>query len=279
MKYCLKYTNLCKNLSKVDEIQIQYIEDRGLLKFMEKFSKQRIILALNGFLPDGELQKLRAIHNQYPDYHFAVAFKNRETCNPEKLITEGIDFFILEPCQNWEYFQWLLKLGVSDVNLSGALAFEFLKVKQVLDRLDRKVNVRITPNITQSIMAETADLIKFYIRPEDMDIYDEYIDVLEFAGLEHQDTFYEIYSKRFFIGNLNQCIYNFNDKVDNKGLTELFGARRVNCGQQCLKGGNCRRCYDMRDISIHMGERAKEQIQKTIKEEQDKIIKNQVGEL
>ena len=31
MKYCLKYTNLCKNLSKVDEIQIQYIEDRGSL--------------------------------------------------------------------------------------------------------------------------------------------------------------------------------------------------------------------------------------------------------
>ena len=73
MRYCLKYTNLCKNLSKADEIQIQYIEDRGLLKFLEKFAAQRIILARESFLPDSELGKLIAIHNQYPEYNFAVS--------------------------------------------------------------------------------------------------------------------------------------------------------------------------------------------------------------
>ena len=271
MKYCLKYTNLCKNLSKVDEIQIQYIEDRGLLKFMEKFAKQRIILAVGGELPESELNKLKAIHKQYPEYRFAVGFKDKATCNYEGLVAAGIDFFIREPCQNWEYLTWLLKIGVSDVNLSGALAFEFPKVKYLLDRQDRKVNARITPNIVQSILPETDSLVKFYIRPEDMEIYEQYIDILEFEGLEHQDTFLDIYQRKIFIGNLNQCIYNFSDKVDNKGLSTLFGERRVSCGQQCLKGGRCRRCYDMKTISVHIAEKVKEQIAKTIKQEQEKI--------
>lgn len=270
MRYCLKYTNLCKNLSKADEIQIQYIEDRGLLKFLEKFAAQRIILALESFLPDSELGKLIAIHNQYPEYNFAVAFKNLDTCNFAKLAETGISFFVREPCQDWETFHYLLSIGVSDINISGPLAFELNKVA-AKQAFDRPVIIRVTPNITQSLRGTTDDLIKFYIRPDDLDLYEPYVDVIEFAGLDKQDAFFDIYKRKLFIGNLNQCIYNFNEQVDNKGLTSLFGERRLNCGQQCIKGGHCRRCYDMKAISIPTAEKVKEQITETIKQEQEKI--------
>ena len=74
MKYCMKYTNICTKLHKADEISIKYIEDKGLVNFMEKFSSQRIILNINPWsFAEGELRKLIAIRKQYPEYNFAVA--------------------------------------------------------------------------------------------------------------------------------------------------------------------------------------------------------------
>ena len=73
MKYCLKYTNICGKLNKADEISIKYIEDKGLIDFMKKFSSQRIILRIDpANFSHSEVKKLIAIHKQYPQYNFAV---------------------------------------------------------------------------------------------------------------------------------------------------------------------------------------------------------------
>jgi hypothetical protein len=146
------------------------------------------------------------------------------------------------------------------------------KVKQILDSLDRKVIIRATPNRVEKIMAQTNSLIGFFIRPEDVEVYEGFIDVLEFEALEHQDTFFSIYAEqKMFIGNLNQCIYNFQEPIDNKGLITLFGERRRDCGRQCLSGGRCHRCYDLADLAKPMGERARDKILETIKKEQEKL--------
>ena len=60
MKYCLKYTNICTKLNRANEISIKYIEDKGLVDFMKKFSfgdeekmiigKRVIINAVVGYL-------------------------------------------------------------------------------------------------------------------------------------------------------------------------------------------------------------------------------------
>ena len=47
MKYCLKYSNKSTKLNRADEITIKYIEDKGLVDFMEKFNKQKINLLID----------------------------------------------------------------------------------------------------------------------------------------------------------------------------------------------------------------------------------------
>jgi hypothetical protein len=146
------------------------------------------------------------------------------------------------------------------------------KVKRVLSSFNRKVVIRATPNKVVKFREGTDDLVGFYIRPEDVEVYEGFIDVLEFEGLEHQDTFFSIYAEhKSFIGNLNQCIYNFQKPIDNKGLITLFGERRRDCGRQCLSGGRCNRCYTLADLAKPMGERARETIMETIKNEQEKL--------
>lgn len=273
MKYCLKYTNICTKLYKADEISIKYIEDKGLVDFMEKFSSQRIILRIEAtYFPESEVRKLIAIKNTYPDYRFAVAMGGYVQELGHTLREAGIDFFESTPCTDWERFNYLIKEGVSDINLSGPLAFDLGNVHRVLNILNPNVQVRVTPNSCLRLNPNTDPLIGFFIRPEDVSVYEDFVDVLEFEGLEHQDTFYSIYAEhKMFIGGLNQCIYGFNKVIDNKGLVSLFGERRKTCAQQCLKGGRCHRCYDLAAIAKNMGDRAKEQILDTIKEEQEKM--------
>lgn len=273
MKYCLKYSNICTKLNQADEISIKYSEDKGLVDFMKKFNAQRIVLRVdvNNFSLN-EIRKLAAIKNTYPELQFTVALNEASPIVVASLKENNIPFYFAIPCTNWEQFNQYINTGVSDIDISGPLAFELSKVKLVLASLDQKVQVRATPNKCINLLPDTNPIIGFYIRPEDIDLYEEFIDILDFEGLEHQDTFFKMYSEeKLFIGNLMQCIYNFNAPVDNKGLITAFGERRRNCGRQCLNGGLCRRCNILVKLSQPMGDRARIQILDTIKKEEKEL--------
>ena len=197
MKYCLKWTNICKHLRDADEISIQYIEDRGLVDFLQKYSDKRVILSIQSDnFDEGEIKKLIAIHKQYPNYRFAIAFDKYNQKLMSLFQQNNIDFYLAEPCQDWETFwQLAVNIGVSDINLSGALAFELPKVKRCLEKMKLNTQIRVTPNIIQSQTGYLHELQHFFIRPEDIDLYEPYVDIIEFEGLEHQDTFYDIYAK------------------------------------------------------------------------------------
>ena len=174
MKYCLQYSNQCKSLKEADEVTIKYIEDKGLVKFLENHKHQRVNLSIAGStLPQPELRKLIAIKKEYPAYRFSVAFEGNRF-DPEvleQLRENNIPFYCSFRCDNWETFNYYIKLGVSDINVSGALAFELPKVKRVLEKNKANIQIRIMPNYCTNTLGWTDHLIGFFVRPEDMLIY------------------------------------------------------------------------------------------------------------
>lgn len=57
------------------------------------------------------------------------------------------------------------------------------------------VNIRILPNIAQSQFADTEDVKKFFVRPEDIHHYEPYVDTLEFlCDISKEATIYKIYA-------------------------------------------------------------------------------------
>lgn len=273
MKYCLKWNNRCSHLKDADEISIKYIEDRGLVDFMKKYADKRIIIRLESTnFTDSEIAKLSAIKKQYPEYKFTVGLPQNDYNLALKFAEKNVPFYFLKPAQNWEDFRfYIIEYGVSDVDISGALAFELPKVKRFLEKNGVNTVIRATPNIIQSQTDNCPPLQHFFIRPDNIDLYEPYIDVIEFEGIEHQDTFYNIYAKeKMFIGKLNQIIYNFPLPIDNLGLIDAFTERRISCGRECLSGGRCNRCMILEKISEKMGpmvrEKIKNKLQKTIKE-------------
>lgn len=267
MKYCLKWNNRCTHLKDADEISIKYIEDRGLVDFMEKYADKRIIIRLESTsFADSEIAKLAAIRKQFPNYRFTVGLPQEDYNLALKLSGKDIPFYFLKPVQNWEKFRfYVAELGVSDIDLSGALAFELPKVKRYLEKIRANTIIRLTPNMIQSQTETCPPLQCFFIRPDDIDQYEPYVDVIEFEGIEHQDTFYNIYAKeKVFIGKLNQVIYNFPLAIDNLGLIPQFGERRISCERECLYGGRCKRCDTLAKISETMGPQTRERIKENL---------------
>ena len=270
MKYCLKWTNLCQNLKNVDEISIKYIEDKGLLDFMKKYAGKRIILRViaDGFA-ESEVAKLVAINNQFPEYKFAVALDKVNTALIKTFTEKEVPFYIQEPVQDWETLNYYTtQLGVCDIDISGPLGFELPKVKKFLDDLNLKVNIRMTPNYARGGTENCPPLKRFFVRPEDIDQYEPYVDIIEFAGIDNQDTFYQVYAKgKSFIGKLNQVIYNFPHGIENIALIPQFTERRIACGRTCLSGGYCHRCETLTGLSQKMAPQVREKIMENIRQE------------
>ena len=274
MKYCLKYSNLYKYLNDADEITIKYIEDKGLVSFMEKFPNKRINLQIDTInFKTSEINILAAIRKNKPELKFVVALDKYDLNLMKELKAKDIPFYASYPCHDWELMHHLVECGVSDINISGPLAFNLPKVKQFIDKQDRPIQTRITANIVASEYDFTPKIVSFFIRPEDIEMYSEYIDICDFEDVSKQNYFYNIYANlKLFYGNLNQIIFNYPDPIDNKCILPQFAERRISCDRECLKGGRCRRCYTMANLAknmhVEVTEQIKENILKQIKEKE-----------
>lgn len=268
MKYCLKWNNLSKKLDKADEISIIYQEDRGLVDFMRKYANKRIILRIDSYkFHSGEIAKLAAIRKQYPELEFTVAMDHQNLALALIFTQKEIPFYFLTPVQDWETFNWYaVDLKVSDIDISGPLGFELPKVKRFLEKNDLSTIIRATPNKVHAITQGCPPIKSFFIRPEDIDTYAEYIDVIEFEGVEHQDTFFNIYAKeKMFVGKLPQVIYNFPTPIDGVGIPSAFAEKRIRCGRECLSGGRCNRCAIIESLAEKAGYQIRKRVDENIK--------------
>ena len=72
-----------------------------------------------------------------------------------------------------------------------------------------------------------------YIRPEDVDFYEKYIDHIEFItkSLEKELTLIKVYKEdKQWPGNLNLLLDNLGENVDNRGFDARFAKNRTTCG-------------------------------------------------
>lgn len=148
-------------------------------------------------------------------------------------------FFWAYPITSYYELQGILKLGVSEVLLGAPLYFD-LTLKELQD-----VKVRLIANLCYDDYIPREDGIKgTYVRPEDVKVYEPYVDTLEFRtdGLTQESTLLEIYKRGTWGGNLNRLLTNLNCDVDNRGIPDEFAPARIQCRQNCMRTGGCHFC-------------------------------------
>ena len=242
MKYAITFAKTFRYFNLIDEVIITpYKGDVEIIEYVEKTFKpeQRVILDLTE-LEESKissfkdmvtiLKKLKEI-NPLITAKISITFPKEDI---DKLKDAEIPFIFMEYAENFEMFYVQKELGASDIYVTGALGFYLDKLQPFRD----KVKLRVFPNIAQSTRGTTKllpQLIKFYIRPEDIELYQDYIDVLEIFPCKDRTTvIYEIYKRQQWLGKLSDIIMDLDSDIDNDVISPYFALHRIKCHQDCL---------------------------------------------
>lgn len=257
MKYCINYSNKSHIIDKVDEILIRYDKNKILelfTQFIPAHLNQRVIVQLmeenNIDTIVNNLKKIISIYNENKDIKFDIQLPFYNQKFMEELKDTNLKYFFKAAANSWDKFTGLISQNVSDIYITDELAFELDKVAEIAHK--NNIKVRIYPNIAQSRWDKLSDILKFFIRPEDIEMYEPYVDVCEFYGDKAQqiDTYYKIYQedKKWF-GDLQEIIIGLDSKIDSRYIIPRFAEKRIKCGKDCLKGGKCEMCKRILDLS------------------------------
>lgn len=246
MKYCLNYSKDLKNLDKADEINIKSSQNNeDLLNFLISHKDKRINLCVDDNIETFNLDLIKSIKKENPELSIYIRLNTHDEDIIRQVKEAGLPFYLLEGANCWDVLNGLIKLGVSDIFVVEDLGFELGVVRNLTKK--HNIAVRVYPNVAQSQWEETDGLKKFFIRPEDVDDFEGYVDTFEFyKSFGREDTLYKIYKEnKYWFGPLNQMIIGLNSDMDSRFLLPDFSRHRMNCGKRCCKGIPCTICENM----------------------------------
>lgn len=242
MKYSLHLrTASPKYLRKADEIVVEYRDRRALPDYAKKYPDAWFVLEVT---PDAQWD-----FKEIKDY--SILTKNHlKLCLPDirderipQLIEAGIPFFWGYTITTFWELQALIAAGASEVRIGAPLFFECEKLKKF------DISKRVCANIAHEGYLPFVDGITgSWIRPEDVETYDDVFDIIEFADCkEHkEEALYRIYAEqKHWPGRVDMIITNINTEAYNRMIPEDFAAVRRTCGQRCASGSGCRICHRM----------------------------------
>lgn len=240
MNFCLHYNKKSKNINNAEEI---IIKNTGNLvdTIIKKYPNKIINIETAPILK----QDLIKLQNKNIKLRLSLPI-DKEFCKECKEL--GIKFYYNIYVNNWDSLLALKELGVSDIIIVEELGFELDKIKKILDN----INIRCFPNVAQKNKEFEYDLgIKtFFIRPEDLNIYSEYIDIIEFYGKEdREDILFDIYKEEKWLGKLNEIIIDLKSDINSMYIIPRFAEKRIKCNRECLKGGICQMCNRIEELS------------------------------
>ena len=255
-------------LNTADEINIllEKIKDlNDLAEFCELHKNQRINLVIGNQYENTEEESNRLFHFAFDFqqekkgiYNIVVKlpYFNRELVDAEIEKYPDAKFYFSFMCADWDTFLVMKKYKVTDIYIGEGLGFELDKISPAAHEVG--MQIRAFPNIAQSSWSDTPDLQKFWIRPEDTILYEDYIDIYEFAydNYEQQKVYYDIYfnDKKWF-GDLKEIIFGLKDFLDSTCLLPRFAEKRIRCGRTCMKGGSCQMCKVIVELAKTLGEK------------------------
>ena len=253
MKSCIEWRKGFKYLPQIDEFNIDFRnKEIQLTKFLELYAKsQRVNIRLPEDYTQDNIELLEAAYNK--GYNIAIILP--DIYYVERLKNKGVPFFLGAPTRSWDEFTGFLSLGVSDIYVTCELGFELDKISDIAKK--NGIKVRCYANINQSTWRGEKGLKGFFIRPEDVDFYSNYVDVLEFYdAVDQQNVLYDVYfHSKEWNGKLREIIKSLNVDINNYYiLGSEFARRRSQCGKRCLKGSKCQLCERLLELANSLEE-------------------------
>ena len=258
MKYCFNYSRRSEALHLLDEINIKFDpEDMDLMfDYILEHKHQRInakIVDQNHIFRYDLLEKFEIFKDEHPNVDFAIILPKYDLNLAQLCQQKELNFFFDVVVRDWETFNTFINSGVSDIYLVEQMMFEIKDASLAAHKAG--VKVRTFPNIAQRRYEETSSIKCFFIRPEDIHLYEGLVDVMDIYTIEeiNQDVVLEVYQDdKIWWGPLKELIVGLDNDIDGRYIIPRFGDRRLNCGRKCFKGQRCDVCETVEQLSKNL---------------------------
>lgn len=252
MRSCIEWRKSFRYLSEIDQFNIEYKinKTRELLNFLDIYGISQRVNIYTGNLTKEEIQDAIDVLidiKELNKYKFSIVMNKNSVSEEEinKIKENNIDFYFLNLIDTWDDLLGVLNMDVSDVFIGRDLGFELTKVAAAVQHMEKPAQIRCYANLCQTLYGYDDGLKTFFIRPEDVAFYDDYIDIIEFwDSVDIQSTLYEIYFHTHkWNGNLQEIIKGLKKEINNQYIiTGAFAEYRISCERKCYKGGSCSIC-------------------------------------
>lgn len=236
------------------EINIHYKPKvKELDDFISKYSQKRINLIFQEgeFDKERDLPLIEAFREKYPQCELIMRLPVYSRQIQSFLAQKQLPHYYYILANRWGIFNGLLNTSVTDIYISEDLCFSLDIIQQKVK--DKNKKIRTFCNVCQTTWPEEESLRTFFIRPEDVFLYNKYIDVVEFFEAEKDknalNTLYNLYNKgERWAGPLKEIIKGFKGDTDSYYLFSRFGEKRLDCGKRC-NVSNCSFCVQAASLA------------------------------
>ena len=260
MKYCIDYQGKNNKIfDTIEEINIDItkIKTENLLEFCKLHTNQRINLCIEDYNEAIDKKLLFFAFDFQKDnpnlkIYIRLPFNEENYSKDIKKMYPKCKLYFKTFVNNWDQLYEYIDWEVTDIYITEQLGFELENISKVLN--EKHIQIRVFPNVAQCEYKKLDDILKFWIRPEDIENYEPYIDICEFYGdIKKQELYYSIYhDDKKWMGDLKEIIIDLQDSVDSTCIVPRFPMKRVNCGRSCMKGGSCQMCNHIYDLAKNL---------------------------
>ena len=247
MKLCLSARQNIKYLDLADEIIFEYRDRDAIPDFIKKYPEKTIILTCFEKLEDIDWDQIQNYNILAKEDHFIlriIDLKLIDTCNFYEIL-----YYFAYPITSYDELNAVLSMGSYYVRLGAPLFFDLDNIKKYFP----KIKIRALPNIAyDDSYIRNNGVAGTWIRPEDLLMYDDYIDVIEFqdANPQKEQALVRIYwQNREWPGDLRTLITNLQYSGVNYLLSSEITEKRLNCRQMCMANHKCKICHTMLQLA------------------------------
>lgn len=242
MKYCLSARQTINKLKQyADEIKVQYSDKGFIYDLIDQCPEKTIILSLPvGIVEPIDWQEISVFAKNY-NGQFLCAIHDLNQY--EECQNRSLNFYFDYPVTSYYELQAMKKMGVSYIVIGIPLFFDLENVKKF------NIPIRTVPNIAYlHYLHRENGACGQWIRPEDQDVYNEYIQTFEFSATtpSQEMTIYKIYAEdKAWPGDLNLLIPDLNIPCNNSLIFKDIAEVRIGCQHRCqLPQSSCHLCIN-----------------------------------
>lgn len=238
MKYCLSSRLSPRYLQKADEIKVDYRDRTTIPDLIKRYKDKTYIL----LIPSGIDVDWKEIQN----YNLMCEENFILNCNDLKNVAEAksrnIKFMLnTEATSYWE-LAGLEKLGAYYAYVGIPLFFD------LDETLNFNIKLRTVPTVAYNHALPHMDgICGQWIRPEDIETYDPYIETFEFepCATRREEILFRTYAEaKNWATRLDILVEDLNSPAINRLIDPTLAEKRIRCRQRCAQNSNyCHRCY------------------------------------